>query len=483
MRRFAIIVMFAAAVTACSRNDDDGIVDVALIGDAATLYAGDAELPPGAKLLREAQRQGLVRLNAAGDVVPGLAERWIVTDDGTSYIFRITEFDLAGGERLSARSVADALRMAVAQTQGTSLGFDLAKIRDIRAMTGRVIEVRLTSPMPGFLQLLAQPELGVSLRDGVAGPMAAEIVDGAATLTVIPPEQRGLSQQTNWDDALRDVRIEVLSASQAARAFEAGEADVLLGGRLETLPLAITGALSRGTVRLDSAIGLFGLDVRRPEGFLATAENREAIAMAIDRPALVEGFNLGGWNASTRIVTASLPGDDGTIGQRWQGQSLEQRRAVAAQRVRDFGQPVSLSLALPQGPGSDLLFEALAADLRAVGIELSRAQEVENADLTLRDRVARFAAARWYLNQFNCAVSRPVCSEDTDFLVQLSIAADSPAEEASYLSEAEQMLTLTNLYIPLGSPVRWSQVRAGVDGFAENVWAHHPLFPLSRAPM
>ncbi len=487
MRRAPSLLLIAALLASCSGADDDGVVEIAYLGDAATLYSADRELSPGAALMRSAQRQGLVRFNEQGEVVPALAERWIVTDDGTSYIFRIREFDLPDGSRLTARAVATELGRTVSQAEGTSLGLDLAKIVDIRAMTGRVIEIRLRSPMPGFLSLLAQPELGVALREGDAGPMRAQVSDGTAILEVLPPEERGLPEQDDWDELVSTVLIRPLAPRDAARAFAQGEVDMLLGGRLETLPLAITGALSRGTVRLDSAIGLYGLDVARPEGFLASATNREAIAMAIDRPALAQQFNLGGWAGSSRIVAAGMPGDDGTVTERWQALSFEQRRArssATVQRWRDAtGTEPQLSVFLPRGPGSTYIFRALERDMAAIGIQLTRAETEHDADLRLRDRVARYPGARWFLNQFNCEVSAPVCSQDADFLVQLSLDAANPAEEASYLSEAEQTLTATNLYIPLGSPIRWSQVRAGVEGFSENAYAFHPLFPLSRAPI
>ena len=487
MRRPSLVLLISALLVSCSDARQDGVVRVAYLGDAASLFSADPELAPGAALMRSAQRQGLVRFNAQGEVVPALAETWIVTDDGRSYIFRIREFDLPDGSRLTARAVAAELSQTVAGLEGTSLGLDLEKLIDIRAMTGRVIEIRLRRPMPGFLSLLAQPELGVALREGDAGPMRAEMVDGTAVLEALRPEERGLSEQRDWDDLVSTVLIRPLAPRDAARAFSQGEVDVLLGGRLETLPLAITGALSRGTVRLDSAIGLYGLDVAKPEGFLASAANREALAMAIDRPTLAQQFNIGGWAGSSRIVAAGLPGDDGTVTERWQGLSLEQRRARASavvQRWREAnGVDPQLSVFLPKGPGSTYIFRALERDMAAIGVRLTRGQSAADADLRLRDTVARYPGARWFLNQFNCELSAPVCSADADFLVQLSLDAANPAEEASYLSEAEQTLTATNLYIPLGSPIRWSQVRAGVEGFSENAYAFHPLFPLSRAPI
>ncbi len=49
--------------------------------------------------------------------------------------------------------------------------------------------------------------------------------------------------------------------------------------------------------------------------------------------------------------------------------------------------------------------------------------------------------------------------------------------------EAEALLTQSNIYIPFGAPLRWSLVRGGLEGFTENRWATHPLFPLAVDPM
>jgi oligopeptide transport system substrate-binding protein len=429
----------------------------------------------------------LVRLDERGELVPGIAERWIVTADGESYIFRIRELDLGGGKRLDARSVQRALTQAIKDLEGTTLGHDLAQIRDVRAMAGRVIEVRMKSPMPGLLQVLAQPELGIAVAGTPSGPM--RIIDrgaDSATLAPLPPEARGLPAQPGWAEDVRTIRLVVADAAQATQGFSDNRYALVLGGTISTLPMADVGPLSRGTIRLNSAIGLFGLDVARARGFLATADNREALALALDREALIRPFNLAGWIPSARIVTPDLPEDPGLVAERWLGLDLADRRALAAGRVARWkaanGGSLVLGLALPAGPGSDQLFAGLAAQLREIGIDLRRAN-ARRADLILRDRVARYAGARWFLNQFRCGASAAICSEDVDFLVDMAVNARDPAEQARYLAEAETALTAYNAFIPIGAPIRWAQVRSGVTGFAENAWAFHPLFPLSRAPI
>ncbi|TMM48046.1 ABC transporter substrate-binding protein [Qipengyuania marisflavi] len=485
--RTALACLLILATTACGGRADDGVVDVAFITGADALFAQGVRLESAGQHLRAGQSQGLVRLDAAGQVVPALAERWIVTDDGASYIFRIREFDLPGGTRLTAQTVRDELQRNVTSLGGTSMGLDLAKIADIRAMTGRVIEIRLKSPMPGLLQLLAQPELGVVLGKSPTGIMRLVRDGDVAVLNALAPEERGLPIQPEWDADLHQVRVYAADAAAATAGFAGGKYDMVLGGQIATMPLADTGALSRGTVRLDSAIGLFGLDIIQREGFLAQRENREALAMAIDRDKLLTPFNIGGWIPTTRIVAPGMPGDSETVAERWEDMSLDQRRARAASRVRQWaagnGGAPTLRISLPAGPGSDLLFQSLERDFAAIGITASQVAPGAKADLLLRDRVARYGAARWFLNQFNCRVASTVCVVEADALVARTLTTQDMAEEAALLDEAEVLLTAANFYIPLGAPIRWSLVRAGTVGFTENPWSFHPLFPLSRAPM
>ena len=489
MRRL-VAFFLPILLIACGDARGDGVVDVAIIGEAADADTDSVRLNHAGQHIRAATAQGLVRLDEAGDVVPAIAERWIVTDDGTSYIFRIREFDLADNERLTAQAVRDSLRRTIARLAGTSMGLDFGKLRDIRAMTGRVVEIRLKSPMPELLHLLAQPEMGLSVGRSAIGPMTYVDDGGSLLLDPMPPEARGLPLQPGWNEEVRRIRLGAVSAEAATNGFAEGRYDVVLGGTLADLPLAEAGPLSRGTIRLGSTVGLFGLDIRRAEGFLAEAENREMLAMALDRAALIEPFNIAGWTASTRLVPPDFSGSSEPATERWGSLSLEQRRARSREAVAAWARAngeVTMRIALPDGPGSDILLRGLAAQWAEIGVRLIRVTgdgvRQGGAELVLRDRVARFGGALWFLNQFNCRVTRSICSEDVDFLVELANNAADPAESANYMAEAEAALIAFNPFIPIGAPIRWSMVRADVAGFAENPWNLHPLFPLSRAPI
>ena len=56
--------------------------------------------------------QGLVRFDSAGNIVGGLAERWNVSDDGLSYIFRLASTEWPDGRKITAQQVARLLKRA-----------------------------------------------------------------------------------------------------------------------------------------------------------------------------------------------------------------------------------------------------------------------------------------------------------------------------------------------------------------------------------
>lgn len=455
-----------------------------MIGDPGSPFAGGARLPLAAQLVRSATAEGLVGFDERGRVIPALADRWIVTDDGLSYIFRLRDGTWPDKTPLTGDTARTALLQAIAGVRGTPLGADLAAIDEVRAMAGRVIEIRLHQAQPDFLQLLAQPELGLLRKGRGAGPMRLTRDKDMALLRPIAPEDRGLPQVEDWDKLSRKLQLEALSASTAIERFNAGEVDVVLGGRLADFPRLDASGVSRGAIRLDPVAGLFGLAVINPQGFLAEPERREALAMAIDREALASALNVGGWTATTRIVNPGAGDDNGTVGERWPGQSLEERRSVAANRVSAWsdGKPPRLRIALPAGPGSKVLFERLAEDFKAIGVEAVQVRESAPADLRLVDTVARYVRAGWFLNQLSCANVRNLCSATADRLAGQALLEPAPAKRADLFAQAEAQLTIANSFIPFGVPIRWSLVSGQTTGFMPNPWNAHPLMPLAMLP-
>ncbi|MHA7820367.1 MAG: ABC transporter substrate-binding protein [Erythrobacter sp.] len=474
------------SLPACGPGGDRGPVGVAIFGEDEVLLQQGARLSIAAQHLRAATNEGLVALDPTGQVVPAVAERWIVTDDGLSYIFRLRDSNWPDGEPITAEDAREALQGAIRQLDGTSLGLDLAKVTEVRAMTGRVVEVRLSSPMPDFLRLLAQPELGFVNSGSGAGPMivSRDEETGVARLSAMPPESRGLPALEDWEDISRPLSLRVLTGQAAVDAFTSGEVDLLLGGTITTFPMAQLGPLSRGTVQVDPALGLFGLVFRTDSGLLADPRRREALSMAIDRPQMIQPFGLGGWRESSWIVPADLFTPEQYPASRWSELTVEERRGIARRRIAEWQavreERATIRVGLPPGPGSDLLFDQISASWQAIGVTTVRVGMGEGAELELRDRLARYSSPRWYLNQLNCSIEVGLCSEEADELVRRSLTERDPALKQELLGQAHAELVAAEVFIPFGVPVRWSLVRGAVNGYQANPWGLHPLFPLSQ---
>ncbi|MFC3175253.1 ABC transporter substrate-binding protein [Novosphingobium bradum] len=479
--RACLAAGLCAILAACADNSGPS-VDIDVIGTPADPFEGGVRLSVAGQLVRAATAEGLVGLDAQGQVIPALADRWIVTDDGLSYIFRLRDGTWPDGTAITGESARVALRTALAGLAGTGLALDLVPIAEVRAMAGRVVELRLSRPAPDLLQLLAQPELGLLHEGAGGGPMALRREGAVALLAPIPPDRLGLPQSEDWSAGQRSLRLQALPAHLATARFAEGKVDIVLGGRFENLPLgqAVAG-IARRPLRLDPAPGLFGLAVVTARGWLALPECREAMAMAIDRDGLGAALGLSAWTGTTLVVP---PPPGSPPGERWADRTLAQRRAEAATRMArcksGSGDPGPLRLALPDGPGADALHARLAQDLAAVGVSLARVPPRAAGDLRLVDAVARYARPEWYLHQLGCATQRGQCSTAADARLAEAGAASDPARAAQSLAEATAALTAANVYIPLGTPIRWSLARDRVDGFMPNAAAFHPLPEMAR---
>ena len=102
------VLMGAAAMVAGCSQEASGPVAVSVIGTAADFAKPLENLPdPGAKLILEATAQGLVAFDASGEILPALAQRWIVEEDGRSYIFRLRRAQWPDGSKVTAADGTD----------------------------------------------------------------------------------------------------------------------------------------------------------------------------------------------------------------------------------------------------------------------------------------------------------------------------------------------------------------------------------------
>lgn len=468
-------LLLALALAACGgagQRKDDAPVIVSAIGGAVRADDPSAgALATPARVLLGATAEGLVRFDAAGQIEPGLAERWIVIDDGRSFIFRLREAEWADGEPVTAEQVVRALRRAAAANSRNALAPFLAVIDEIVEMTPQVIEVRLKRPRPDLLQLFAQPELALVRAGGGSGPFRIARSDGRGMLLRPAPDPDApdeLGPAPEQTILLRGER-----AASALSRFKDGQSDLILGGSFADWPIVSAAGIAPANIRTDAALGLFGLAVARRDGFLAEPANRAAVAMAIDRKALTEAISSD-WAPIETLLPAQLDSAAAIAQPAWAPLAMEARRASAAATVaawrRAHGTAPVLRIALPAGPGSTLVWAYFAEAMQAIGAEAVRVGSDDEAELRLIDAVAPYDSGRWFV-----ATACAPCGEAATALVEAGRDAPDLPTRARRIAEADAALTADAAYIPIAQPLRWSIVALRLRAWQGNSRAWHPL--------
>lgn len=488
-RTFPILACLAATLVStsgCGRRSSAGPLVVSAIGARpAFVNPGVVPLDTASSLLMAATAQGLVRLDAAGQVEPGLAERWTVIDGGMTYIFRLREARWTDGKPVTATDVVTILKRQIGRHTRNPLAPFLTAIAEIKAMTPEVIEIDLARPRPDLLRLLAQPELGVFRMSppGGSGPMTIAHWNAARSVILQPGYDPDRDIDDDDDAKPSPANSLILIGERAALAivrFVEHQSDMVTGGTFSDWPLIAGSGVPPSSLHRDPAAGLFGLAIVNRTGFFADPANRAAVSEALDRDAALSSI-APDWPTATSILPNQLDAAAPPASPSWAALPIDARRADARKRVAAWKKagnpPVVLRIALPDGPGATLLYGALGSDLIDIGISPQRVAPDAPADLRLTDLVAPTETARWYL-----ATACAPCGDEAAAAIEAARTAPTPASRAQALTVADVALTNDAAFIPLGTPLRWSMVGPELDLWQANARAWHPLTELRSPP-
>ena len=114
--RVALVALAAASLSACGIGSAPS-AEIDVIGAPGDPFEAGVRLSTAGQLVRAATAEGLVGLDEQGRVIPAVADRWIVTDDGLSYIFRLRDGSWPDGAAISGQC-ADATSSSQASSHG-----------------------------------------------------------------------------------------------------------------------------------------------------------------------------------------------------------------------------------------------------------------------------------------------------------------------------------------------------------------------------
>ncbi|MCJ8308868.1 MAG: ABC transporter substrate-binding protein [Rhizobiaceae bacterium] len=315
--------------------------------------------------------EGLTRIGSKGEVLPGLAESWDISEDGKTYTFKLrTGVKYHDGSAFDAEDVKFSLDRARAEGSTNAQKALFAGIDSVTVKDASTVEVQLKSPAGNFLFNMGWGDAVIVAPETADGNKANPVGTGpfkfgswvkGATLNLVKNDDY-------WGTpvALEKATFRFISDPAAAlSAMLAGDVDAFANFPApETIPQLR--ADPRFNVVIGSTEGETILSTNNTKPPFNDVRVRQAIAHAIDRQAIIDGamFGLG-----TPIGTHFAPHHPAYVDLVGQYPlDLEGAKKLLA----DAGYPngFKATLKLPPPSYARRGGEIVASQLRKIGIEL-----------------------------------------------------------------------------------------------------------------
>ncbi|HSM31603.1 MAG TPA: peptide ABC transporter substrate-binding protein [Woeseiaceae bacterium] len=460
--------------------------------------------------------EGLLALDAAGEIVPGVAESWTVGDDGLAYTFHLRDDTRwSDGAPLAADHFVTGMRRTLSPETGSPLGFLLYPIANAEAVAQGTVPasalgvaapdpstlvIRLHTPAPYLPSLLTMPVAYPFRDDG--GPAKGRFSDpvrfvgnGAFVLADWQPGShvrlRGNPLFREADTVTIDevLYLPVQDPLTELTMYRAGELDITFavpGSHVQQLRETHADELT-----ISPYLAVYYLAFDLSEAPFDNAALRQALSMAIDRDALVRVTGRGeqpGYGLVPDGVNDYEPARYG-----WMSLSGEDRLARARELYAQAGysedEPLEVTLLYDAGDFHETIALAVSEMWRAnLGVDVRLDKREWKYFLSTRNnrdewQVMRFSWTADFDHPASFAdILRSTspqnlpgyASERYDRLLAEAEATVDPGEQMRLYAAAEAVMLLDSPIAPLYFYVSKHLVSPSISGFESNVFDRHP---------
>lgn len=461
--------------------------------------------------------EGLVRQDPAGNIVPGVAERWEVSADGLVWRFHLrSEAAWSNGDPVTAGDFVFAWRRVVDPATASTQAQQLAPISGaaaiaagraqpetlgVTAVDAHTLEVRLAGPTPYFLELLINNYLMPVHPATVAGAgrswtQPGRIVSNGAFLLKSREINGKIELVRNpgyWDAGA--VRLQAVtyfpvsdSAASTAR-FLAGDIDV--ADRFQVDDLQWLRESLGDQVRVAPYFGTVMLAMHTQRPPFDDVRLRRAMALAIDREVLANQLLKGLYVPAFGIVPP-LPGYVPRRPQ-WADLDRDARHALARRLYAEAGysseRPLEVEYAFPIGnPEMRRVFEALAAMWR---LNLGANVQLVSEEFRVHQQNRRIGKLRLFWNAWIADYPNPMTFlwlalkgnpqnymrfDDAQYerTLAAAIGAVDAGQRNLLYNEAERILDEQMPFIPVYYYQSRHLLRSYVQGWQDSATDLHP---------
>jgi oligopeptide transport system substrate-binding protein len=320
------------------------------------------ETIPGLNVVLDAF-EGLTVYGPKGDVLPGVAEKWEISDDGKTYIFHLrTNAKWSNGDPITAQDYVYSWTRALDPKTNSPYGFYLDKVKGanafrtgkttdpatigVKAIADKTLQVELENPTPYFLVMLhspvtfAVPKATVEKYGDQWTKPEHFVGNGAYKLTEWVPhvQMTFVKNDQYWDAANVHIDKEIFypieEAGEELKKFRAGELDATY-----TVPDELHAQLKKefkSQYHVQAYFGTYYYQFNTSKPLFNNPKLRRAMALAIDRDYIVKKVTQGGEIAAYDFVPPGVPGYKSASAD-FKNLTQKQRNAEAREIMKELG--------------------------------------------------------------------------------------------------------------------------------------------------
>lgn len=355
--------------------------------------------------------EGLFRIDENEKAVPGIAEKYEVSEDGTKYTFHLRDAKWSDGQPIKASDFVFAWKRVLDPKTAAEYAYQMYYLKNaekinkgelpidqlgVKAVDDKTIEVNLEAPTAYFLELLAFPtympvreDIVTKDPEGWALNMATYIGNGPFKVKDWKHDDvMTLVKNENYYDADK-VKLDeidyvfIVEASTAFSAFQTGEIDYM-----ESVPAEQIEKLKADkdpNFKIFPYLGDYFYCFNVNSEPVNKVQVRKALAYAIDRTQIVEKVTKAGQLPAAGFTPTGIPMSDGKdfqktagdYGMPKDGSKIEEAKKLLAEAGYPNGQGFpKIELLYNTGEAHKAIAEAIQAMWKEnLGIEVELRNE------------------------------------------------------------------------------------------------------------
>lgn len=459
---------------------------------------------------------GLTQDDPEGNAIPGMAERWSVSEDGLVWTFYLREASWSDGVPVTADDFVFSLRRIlnpetaseyasllyfIEGAKAVNEGAAALETLGVRAIDARTLEIRLVHPAPYLTEVAKHQTMfpvpkHVVERLGEAWVQPQNIVSNGPY--VIDAWRLGdyvkLTKNPRFYEAETVCVDQVYyypttDAASAERRVRRGELD--LNFDIQSNRIAFLREQIPDYVRTHTYLGVTYMAFNSNVPALKDVRVRQALSMAVDRDFITGKLLRGGQEPAYTFVPPGVANYMPAEPPEWAAWTFERRQDEARRLLAEAGygpdNPLKLEIKHRNSPDPTLFMPAIQADWKAVGVDVSLAQnETQIAYAAYRARDFEVADAGWVAD-YNDAMSFLYLNQSTtgsqnygdyknpryDELLRLADNEADAEQRARYLAEAEAIMLRDAPIVPLFFLINRALVNPKITGWVDNIIDHH----------